>query len=204
MAINSDKKTEAGKKTASSEGSNKGGAKFFAAYMRRDGPKAPGSKPIPIGKANCFAGLKFLCTGVLESTERPEFERLVKQYGGSIISGVTKKLDYLVVGNDPGHAKLKTADELKIKQLTEDQFLQLIVTKSGITGTPRYEGMEELDAEMAAAMMDSENDENEPKDANKKSKLKKLLVESDDETPVRSESPKKEAAKTPEKKHNVI
>jgi len=76
----------------------KPGNKFYAAYMHRSGPKAPGSKPVPIGKADCFAGLKFLVSGVLESMERDECKKIIEKYGGACISGVTKKLDYLVVG----------------------------------------------------------------------------------------------------------
>ena len=67
--------------------------------MRRDGPKNPGSKPIPIGKPDCFSGLKFLMTGVLDSMDRDECKKIVEKYGGSCISGVTKKLNYLITGN---------------------------------------------------------------------------------------------------------
>jgi replication factor C subunit 1 len=200
MAINSDKKstTPNAKKT----GGGGGGAKFFAAYMRREGPKAPGSKLIPIGKPNCFNGLKFLNTGVLESTDRSDFERIVKQYGGAIVSSVTKKLDYLVVGNDPGHAKIKSAEELKVKQINEDEFLQLIITKSGIT-KPKYEGMEDMEMDMCENDENAQKESNIPAEKNSSSsgKLKKLLVDSDDEEPVRSE-PKKEQ-KSPEKKQAV-
>lgn len=116
----------------------KGGNKFYAAYMRREGPKNPGSKPVPIGKKGCFNGLKFLLTGVLESLNRDECKSIVEKYGGTCISGVSKKLDYLIVGDEAGQAKIEKADELHIKKISEDEFLQLICTKSGITN-PTYE-----------------------------------------------------------------
>ena len=66
--------------------------KFFAAYMRREGPKNPGSKRIPIGPKNCLLGLKFLITGVMDSLDRDECANLINKYGGNLISGVTKKV----------------------------------------------------------------------------------------------------------------
>lgn len=116
----------------------KTGNKYYAAYMRREGPKNPGSKSIPVGKKECFAGLKFLITGVLESLERDECKSIIEKYGGNVVSGVTKKLDYLIVGEDAGQSKLEKAAELKIKKLTEDEFLKLICDKSGIK-EPKYE-----------------------------------------------------------------
>lgn len=142
------------------------GSKYFAAYMRREGPKAPGSKPIPVGKKGCFNGLKFLCTGVLESIERNEFTRIVEKYGGSTVSGVSKKLDYLVVGSDAGQAKLEKARELNVKQINEDEFLELIIKKSGITN-PTYEGDENF------TEMDTSDDKPEVKKEVVKSPVKK-------------------------------
>ena len=42
------------------------------------------------------------------------------------------QLDYLIVGEDAGDSKLSKARELDVKQINEDQFLQLICDKSGI------------------------------------------------------------------------
>lgn len=125
--------------SSTTTGAKKPANKYYAAYMRREGPKNPGSKPIPIGKKNCFEGLKFLITGVLDSIDRDECKNIVEKYGGSVVSGVTKKLDYLIVGEDAGEAKLSKADELNIKKINEDEFLKLICEKSGITN-PKYEG----------------------------------------------------------------
>ena len=48
-------------------------------YMNRGGPKAPGSKVVPEGEENCFEGLTFVITGVLESLERDEAADIVKR-----------------------------------------------------------------------------------------------------------------------------
>lgn len=178
-----EKKTPSAKKPAN---------RFYAAYMRREGPKNPGSKPIPIGKPNCFAGLKFLTTGVLDSLDRDECKRIIEKYGGHIISGVTKKLDYLIVGEDSGYAKIQKANELNVKQINEDQFLQLICEKSGITN-PTYEksdfSVEDLDESM------KKEDEEEVVVPKKKKKS----IEHSDETKT---TKIKEEAKSPIKSSN--
>ncbi len=70
----------------------------------------------------------------------------MEKYGVSLVSGVTKKLDYLVVGEDVGQAKLDKAAELNIKRLSKDEFLKLICDKSGIK-EPKYD--QEPDIDMA-------------------------------------------------------
>lgn len=51
----------------------------YRSYMNRSGPKAPGSKVVPEGEENCFEGLTFVITGVLESLEREEAADIVKK-----------------------------------------------------------------------------------------------------------------------------
>ena len=190
----------------------KQGSKFYAAYMRREGPKNPGSKRVPIGKKNCFMGLKFLTTGVLESLNRDECKEIIEKYGGSVISGVTKKLDYLIVGEDAGQSKLEKARELDIKQLSEDEFLQLICKKSGITN-PEYENddqesmtlNESAEQEKGKSAKAIKKEEVESIDMDeddfvkeKPKKLKKLAdLEDDDDDTVTPKS--KSKPKTPEK-----
>jgi DNA ligase (NAD+) len=67
----------------------------------------------------------FLFTGSLQKLSRSEAKKLVKEHGGQIASGITKKLTCLVVGEKPG-SKLKKAEEKGKKILTENAFLQLL------------------------------------------------------------------------------
>jgi len=72
-----------------------------------------------------FIGKTFLATGKLTHFKRQEIKDIVEKLGGTNISGVSKKLDYLVVGEKPG-SKLKKAEELgTVKILTEEEFLEL-------------------------------------------------------------------------------
>lgn len=67
----------------------------------------------------------FLFTGSLQKLSRSEAKKLVKEHGGQMASGITKKLTCLVVGEKPG-SKLKKAEEKGKKILSEDAFLQLL------------------------------------------------------------------------------
>ncbi len=73
-----------------------------------------------------LSGQTFLFTGTLAKLKRSEAEEVVEQNGGKIVSGVSSKLNYLVVGEDAG-SKLEKAKKINsVKILSEDQFLKLI------------------------------------------------------------------------------
>ena len=68
---------------------------------------------------------KFIFTGELKSMTRHEAAELVKQGGGEVASGISKTIDYVVVGEDPG-SKNEKAQSLGLKILTEQQFLEVM------------------------------------------------------------------------------
>ena len=71
-------------------------------------------------------GKTFLFTGKLTEFSREEAKEMVEQHGGKTISGVSSKLNYLVVGEKAG-SKLKKAEALgTVTILTEKEFLMLI------------------------------------------------------------------------------
>jgi DNA ligase (NAD+) len=70
-------------------------------------------------------GKTFLFTGTLTQFKRADAEAKVEANGGSILGGVSAKLNYLVVGEDAG-SKLEKAKKLQsVNILTEDEFLAL-------------------------------------------------------------------------------
>ncbi|HEU4902296.1 MAG TPA: NAD-dependent DNA ligase LigA [Flavisolibacter sp.] len=71
-------------------------------------------------------GQTFLFTGTLNKLKRSEAEEMVEKAGGKVLSGVSSKLDYLIVGDDAG-SKLEKAKKIaSIRILSEDQFLQML------------------------------------------------------------------------------
>lgn len=74
-------------------------------------------------------GQTFLFTGTLPTLKRSEAEAMAEQNGGQILSGVSAKLNYLVVGEDAG-SKLDKAKKLNtVKIISEDEFLKLLGKK---------------------------------------------------------------------------
>ncbi|MBS1597274.1 MAG: NAD-dependent DNA ligase LigA [Bacteroidetes bacterium] len=71
-------------------------------------------------------GQTFLFTGTLSKLKRTEAEEKVEEHGGTILGGVSSKLNYLVVGEDAG-SKLEKAKKIpSIKILSENEFLEFI------------------------------------------------------------------------------
>ncbi|XP_052753872.1 replication factor C subunit 1 [Galleria mellonella] len=101
-------------------------AALYQQYLHRAGPKHLGSKEIPEGPPNCLKDYAFLLTGVLDSFERDEIVAAINKYGGCIKSGVSKKVTHVLAGSDAGPAKMAKAQELGIKIINEDQFLDMI------------------------------------------------------------------------------
>jgi len=73
-----------------------------------------------------FQDQTFLFTGTLTEFTREEAEALVTAHGGKVLSGLSGKLNYLVVGEDAG-SKLEKAKALgTVKILTEKEFLKMV------------------------------------------------------------------------------
>jgi len=70
-------------------------------------------------------GESFLITGTLKTMTRDQAKDLIKHNGGKVLSSVTKDLNYLIVGEDPG-SKLKKAQELNVKTVSEKEFTDLL------------------------------------------------------------------------------
>ena len=65
-------------------------------------------------------------TGKLNGISRAEAKSLIEKNSGSIISNVSKKLDYLIVGEKPTKRKIEAAKELNIKILKQSEWIKLI------------------------------------------------------------------------------
>ena len=71
-------------------------------------------------------GQTFLFTGTLNRLKRSDAEEAVEANGGKLLSGVSSKLNYLIVGEDAG-SKLEKAKKIpSIQILTEDEFIRLL------------------------------------------------------------------------------
>ena len=68
----------------------------------------------------------FMLTGKLNGISRAEAKSLIEENSGTTVSSVTKKLNYLIVGEKPTKRKIETAKELKITIINQNQFLRML------------------------------------------------------------------------------
>ena len=80
------------------------------------------------GEDSRFAGLTFVITGTLPSMDRKEAAALIEKYGGKVTGSVSKKTTYLLAGENAG-SKLKKAEELGIKVISQDDLIKMTEEK---------------------------------------------------------------------------
>ena len=93
-------------------------ARLQGAGLRFSQESITNSSPSPL------MGKTFVITGTLPTLKRQEVEALIKESGGKVSSSVSKKTDYVVVGENAG-SKLAKAEKLGIAVLSEEELINL-------------------------------------------------------------------------------
>ena len=78
-----------------------------------------------IVKSRKLKGLTFVLTGTLESMSRESAKEKIRSLGGEVSESVSKKTNYVVVGEEPG-SKYEKAKKLGVKTIEEEEFLKMI------------------------------------------------------------------------------
>ncbi len=76
-------------------------------------------------EAKPLEGLTFVITGALSSMSREEAKTFIESLGGRVTNSVSRKTDYLIVGENPG-SKLQKAQQLGVPTLSEEEFFKFI------------------------------------------------------------------------------
>lgn len=94
--------------------------------LTRAGVHWPEAETVRMAEALPLAGQTFVLTGSLQSFTRDEAQARIEERGGKVTSSVSKKTDYVVVGESPG-SKQKKAEKLGVPLLDESAFEALLV-----------------------------------------------------------------------------
>ena len=68
----------------------------------------------------------FLVTGKLNGISRAEVKSLIEENSGKTVSGVSKKLNYLIIGDKPTKKKIDNAKKLKINVIDQAEFMRML------------------------------------------------------------------------------
>ena len=82
-----------------------------------------------ISKNGILKEKTFMFTGKLIGISRAEAKSLVEKNSGKIVSNVSKKLDFLIVGDKPTNRKIKDAESLNIKVISQHEFIKMLDIK---------------------------------------------------------------------------
>ena len=67
-----------------------------------------------------------MLTGKLNGISRAEAKSLIEENSGTTVSSVSKKLNYLIVGEKPTKRKIEIAKELNIKIIDQTEWLKML------------------------------------------------------------------------------
>ena len=103
--------------------SNEGNRQIVAA-LGEAGVVLESGEPVEGPGPQPFQGMRFVVTGRLEGFTRTEAESFIKGRGGQVTGNVSKKTDYVVVGEEPG-GKRDDAERLGVPVISEDDLVEL-------------------------------------------------------------------------------
>ena len=78
-------------------------------------------------KSGIFSGKKLMFTGGFKKVSRSEAKTIAEDKGGKVLGSISKKLDFLIVGNSkPTKKKIDQAKSLGIKVITEKEWEKIL------------------------------------------------------------------------------
>lgn len=99
--------------------------------FRRAGVQLAGERKVIEQLGDALSGKTFLYSGTFAGFSREELEEVIAANGGKLLSGVSKKLNYLIVGENAGPSKIQKATQLNVPMISEDDFrAMLVITNS--------------------------------------------------------------------------
>ena len=81
---------------------------------------------LPVKINGLLNNKSFLVTGKLNGISRAEIKSLIEENSGTTVSAVSKKLNYLIVGEKPTKKKVDNAKQLKITIIDQVEFLKML------------------------------------------------------------------------------
>ncbi|GAB3700806.1 NAD-dependent DNA ligase LigA [Spirosoma flavus] len=98
----------------------------YVERLRSAGLQFVGEKKVVEQEGDTLAGKTFLYSGTFANFTREELETRIVANGGKLLSGISKKLNYLIVGENAGPSKVDKAQKLNVPMISEDEFMAML------------------------------------------------------------------------------
>ena len=95
--------------------------------LRAFGLKLEVQEESDVRSSDKLKGLTFVISGVFQKHSRDELKELIELNGGKSSGSISGKTDYLLAGDKMGPEKLKKAESLKVKIISEEEFEKMIL-----------------------------------------------------------------------------
>ena len=83
-------------------------------------------EPEPEPTSDKLAGLSIVISGTFSQHSRDEYKAIIEQHGGKNVGSVSKKTSFILAGENMGPEKRKKAEDLGVKLMSEEEFLEMI------------------------------------------------------------------------------
>ena len=100
--------------------------RIYVERLRAAGLQMFTDRKTVIREGDSLAGRTFLYTGTFANYSREELEAKIAAHGGRLLSGISKKLNYLIVGENAGPSKVANAQKLNVPMISEAEFTAML------------------------------------------------------------------------------
>lgn len=100
--------------------------RVYVERLRVAGLQMAGERKVIEAVSDTLAGKTFLYTGTFVNYSREQLEAEIAANGGKLVSSVSKKLNYLIVGENAGPSKVQKAEQLGVQMIGEDEFTAML------------------------------------------------------------------------------
>lgn len=110
--------------------------------------------------SDALTGKNFVISGKFRNHSRDELKELIELHGGRNLAAVSANVDYIVAGENMGPAKLKKAEKLGIKIISEEEFVRMLNDNSAAADSGKVShpaGNLTVEAENSAAPATAES-----------------------------------------------
>ncbi len=94
--------------------------------LRQAGLQMEGESLQPSAFSHQLDGMSIVISGTFAHHSRDEYKAMIEAHGGKNVGSVSKKTSFILAGENMGPEKLKKAEALGVKLMTEDEFLKMI------------------------------------------------------------------------------